>query len=415
MRLIHRKAGAGNVAVPIDALTLMKNFVWRAAPWCLALLLAACGASRGQAPTSSPPLVGVVTAHAQNVPLVKNLVGRLSAFRSADVNARVAGVLLKRAYVEGSEVKKGQLLFEIDPTPLKAALASAEAQLAKDQAILGQARVDFARYQRLYQQKSIAEQIYTDQKFLVQQDEATVKVDQASVQTARINLGYAYVTSPIDGRAGQQQVTEGALVGQGSATLLTTVSQLDPLYVNFTISVNDLNELQTAAERGDIQLTEPNKTTVKVTLPDGTPYTEPGTVDFSAPTVDPSTGSVTLRALLPNPKFRLLPGTYVTLRMALGERHNAFLIPQPAVQRDITGTYVLVVDKDGKVTHRNVTTDGMRGVDWVVTSGVAAGDQIIVSGLQTVQIGAQAKTEPWQPPASAAKATGAAAAASDSK
>jgi len=388
----------------------MKNLVLRTAPWCLALLLTACGKSGTETPAGAPPQVGVVTAQPENAPLVKNLVGRLSAFRSADVNARVAGVLLKRAYVEGSEVKKGQLLFEIDPAPLKAALASAEAQLAKDQAILGQARADLVRYQRLNQQKSIAEQTYTDQKFLVQQDEATVKADQASVQTARINLGYAYVTSPIDGRAGQQQVTEGALVGQGSATLLTTVSQLDPLYVNFTIGVNELNELQTAAESGEIQLTAPNKTTVKVTLPDGTPYAEPGTVDFSAPTVDPATGSVTLRAVLPNPKFRLLPGTYVNLKLALGERHNAFLIPQAAVQRDITGTYVLVVGKDSKVTHRNVATDGTQGVDWVITSGLKTGDQVIVSGLQVVQIGGQAKTEPWQPPASAAKTTAAAAA-----
>jgi membrane fusion protein (multidrug efflux system) len=388
----------------------MKNLVLRTAPWCLALLLTACGKSGDQAPASTPPLVGVVTAQPENAPLVKNLVGRLSAFRSADVNARVAGVLLKRAYVEGSEVKKGQLLFEIDPAPLKAALASAKAQLAKDQAILGQARADFARYQKLYRQKSIAEQVYTDQKFLVAQNEATVKADQAAVETASINLGYAYVTSPIDGRAGQQQVTEGALVGQGSATLLTTVSQLDPLYVNFTIGVNDLNELQAAAERGDIQLTQPKQTTVKVTLPDGTSYPEPGTVDFSAPTVDPSTGTISLRAVLPNPKFRLLPGTYVNLRMALGIRHNAFLIPQAAVQRDITGNYVLIVGKDSKVTHRNVTTDGTHGVDWVVTSGLKAGEQVIVSGLQAVQIGAPAKTERWQAPESTAKATAASSA-----
>ncbi|MGS1115787.1 efflux RND transporter periplasmic adaptor subunit [Castellaniella sp. UC4442_H9] len=384
----------------------MKNFVLRAAPLCLVLLLTACGESSKQAPASPPPQVGVVTAHPSNAPLVRSLVGRLSAFRSADVNARVAGVLLKRAYVEGSEVKKGQLLFEIDPAPLKAALASTEAQLSKDRAILGQAQADFARYQQLHRQKSIAEQTYTDQKFLVQQQEATVKADQASVQMARINLGYAYVTSPIDGRAGQQRVTEGALVGQGSATLLTTVSQLDPLYVNFTLGVNDLNALQMAAEQGDIQLAEPNKTTVKVTLPNGTPYPLPGTLDFSAPTVDPATGSVTLRALLPNPKFRLLPGSYVNLQLALGERHHTFLIPQAAVQRDITGTYVLVVGKDGKVTHHNVATDGTQGLDWVVTSGLDDGDQVIVSGLQTVQVGAQARTEPWQPPAPAAKTAG---------
>lgn len=388
----------------------MKHIVLRATPWCLALLLTACGESKSEAPAPPPPKVGVVTAQAENVPLVKNLVGRLSAFRSADVNARVAGVLLKRAYVEGSEVKKGQLLFEIYPAPLKVALASVTAQQAKDQASLDQARVDLARYQKLNQQKAVAEQIYTNQKFLVRQDEATVQSDQAYVQTARINLGYAYVTSPIDGRAGQQQVTEGALVGQGSATLLTTVSQLDPLYVNFTIGANDLNALQTAAERGDIQLTEPSKTTVKVTLPDSTPYPELGTVDFSAPTVDPSTGSVTLRALLPNPTFRLLPGMYVNLQLALGQRHNAFLIPQAAVQRDITGPYVLVVDKNGKVSHHNVTTNGTQGVNWVITSGLDAGDEVIVSGVQVVQIGAQARTEPWQPSASTAKTTGAASA-----
>ncbi|WP_103035702.1 efflux RND transporter periplasmic adaptor subunit [Castellaniella caeni] len=382
----------------------MKKLVSCLVPCCLALLLTACGQHQDTAAAAPPPLVGVITAHPVSAPLEKQLVGRLSAFRSADVNARVAGVLLKRAYVEGSEVKQGQLLFEIDPAPLKAALASVSAQLAKDQATLAQARTDLARYQRLHQQNAIAEQTYADQKFLVLQQEATVQADQANMQTARINLGYAYVTSPIDGRAGQQQVTEGALVGQGSATLLTTVSQLNPLYVNFTISVNDLTALQQAAERGDIRLTQANKTTVKVTLPDGSAYAAPGTVDFSAPTVDPATGSVSLRALLPNPDFKLLPGSYVRLGLTLGERHNAFLIPLAAVQRDITGTYVLVVGADDKVTHRNVTADGTQGLDWVVTSGLTAGDRVIVSGIQTVQIGAPARTEPWQPPAPAAQA-----------
>ncbi len=391
----------------------MKSFAVRALGCSLALVLAACGEGRDPQPAPPPPTVGVVSAQARNVPLVQNLVGRLSAFRSADVNARVAGVLLKRAYVEGSEVRKGQLLFEIDPAPLKATLASVSAQLAKDQAILAQGRTDLARYEQLYQKKSIAEQIYTDQKFLVQQQEATVKLDEANLQTARINLGYAYVASPIAGRAGQQQVTEGALVGQGSATLLTTVSQLDPLYVNFTMSVTQLDELRNAAERGDVRLSAPNRTTVSVTLPDGTPYPLAGTLDFSAPTVNPATGSVSLRALLPNPKFRLLPGAYVNLQLALGERHNAFLIPQPAVQRDIAGTYVLVADANGKVTHRNVATEGTQGADWVVTSGLATGDQVIVSGLQSVQVGAQAKTEPWRQPVPAAQASGSAASAAD--
>lgn len=354
--------------------------------------------------------MGVITAQAENVPLTRDLVGRLSAFRSADVNARVAGVLLKRAYVEGSEVKKGQLLFEIDPAPLKAALDGALGQLAKDHATLAQARANLARYARLNEQKSIAEQTYSDQKFLVRQVEAAVKIDQANVEMARINLGYAFVKSPIAGRAGEQQVTEGALVGQGGATLLATVSQLNPLYVNFTIGVNDLNDLQAAAARGDIQLKAPNKTTVKVTLPDGTPYAETGSVDFSAPTVNPATGSVALRAVLPNPKFKLLPGSYVNLQLALGERHNAFLVPQPAVQRDVTGPYVLVVGKDGTVSHRPVTTAGTHDTDDVVTAGLESGDQVIVSGLQAVHVGGKARTQPWPRPAARAPLTGGATA-----
>ncbi len=388
----------------------MNALFLRAAAGCLALLLTACSESGNQTPAPPTPKVGVATARMGNVPLTRDLVGRLSAFRSADVNARVAGVLLKRAYVEGSEVKKGQLLFEIDPAPLQAALDGATAQLAKDEATLAQARADLARYTRLHEQQSIAEQTYADQRFVVQQQEAEVKVDQANVQTARINLGHAYVTSPIDGRAGEQQVTEGALVGQGTATLLTTVSQLHPLYVNFTLGVNELDELRAAAERGDIRLSAPNKTTIKVTLPDGTPYAELGTVDFSAPTVNPLTGAVSLRAVLPNPTFRLLPGAYVRLQLALGERHDAFLVPQAAVQRDITGTYVLVAGKDGKVSHHDVTTSGMQGSDWVVTGGLDVGDQVIVSGIQAVQVGAPVKTEPWQSPASASATAGTAAA-----
>lgn len=364
----------------------------------LILLLAACSPNGDPAPAPAPKQVGVMTAQAGSVPLVRHVVGRLSAFRSADVNARVAGVLLKRAYVEGSKVKKGQLLFEIDPEPLKAALAGATAQLAKDQALLAQGRANLERYERLYGAKAVAEQTVLDQKFLVQQQEATVRLDQANIETARIQLGYASVTSPIAGRAGQQQVTEGALVGQGGPTLLTTVSQLDPLYVNFTMSVSELNELRAAAQRGAIQLNAARQTAVQVVLPDGTPYPQAGLLDFSAPTVDPATGSVSLRAVLPNPGSALLPGTYVRLQLLLGERHDAFLLPPAAVQRDITGTYVLLVAKDGTVAHRNVTSPGMHGVDWVVTAGLEAGEQVIVSGLQTVQVGEKVTATPWQPP-----------------
>lgn len=369
---------------------------------CLPIaLLAACSASdQPEAAAPPPPQVGVVTAQPVNVPLVRDVVGRLSAFRSADVHARVAGILLERAYVEGSEVRKGQLLFRIDPQPLKAAFDAASAQLAKDEALLAQARTNLKRYESLLREKAVAEQTVLDQRFLVEQQQATVKLDQARVETARIDLGYASVTAPIAGRAGQQQVTEGALVGQGAPTLLTTVSQLDPLYVNFTMSVGELNALRAAAQRGAVQLSDARQTSVRVALPDGTPYPHAGLLDFSAPTVDPATASVSLRAVLPNPESTLLPGSYVRLRLALGERHDAFVLPPAAVQRDITGTYVLLVDADDTVVHRNVVSPGMHGVDWIVTSGLRAGDRVIVSGLQAAQVGKKAEASAWQPPES---------------
>jgi len=228
-----------------------------------------------------------------------------------------------------------------------------------------------------------------------------VQAARANVETARINLGYASVTSPIDGRAGQQQVTEGALVGNGDATLLTTVDQIDPLYVNFTLSVSELDQMRSAQGKGHVTLSQTDKTPVQITLPDGTAYAEQGTLDFSDTSVDPSTGSVNLRAVIPNPAHQLLPGMYVTLKAKLGEQHGVFLVPQPAVQRDTTGAYVLAMGKDGKVARHNVTTGSMSGPDWIVTGGLAAGEQVIVSGIQNVKEGAPAKATPWQPQAAA--------------
>jgi membrane fusion protein (multidrug efflux system) len=229
-----------------------------------------------------------------------------------------------------------------------------------------------------------------------------VQQAQANVQTARINLGYASVTSPIDGRAGKQQVTEGALVGQGEATLLTTVDQIDPLYVNFTLGVSELDQMRSAQAAGNVTLAADNRASVAVSLPDGRAYNHQGTVDFSDTTVNPATGSVDLRAKVPNPEHRLLPGMYVTLKAQLGEQHKVFEIPQPALQRDTAGAYVLVVGKDGKVLRRNVTADQVSGNNWIVTDGLAANDQVIVSGLQTVKEGAPAKAEPWKQDAAGA-------------
>jgi membrane fusion protein (multidrug efflux system) len=380
----------------------MKSPYLRAPALCLGLLaLTACGKHPQGPMQMPPPQVGVISAEPQNEPLTKDLVGRLSAFRSADVRARVAGVLLKRDYTEGSDVKKGQLLFEIDPAPLKAALAAAEASLAQAQATYTNARVNAQRARDLAPRGYISKSDLDNALASERTAAAAVQAAQANVQTARINLGYANVTSPIDGRAGQQQVTEGALVGSGSATLLTTVDQIDPLYVNFTMSVADMEQLRQAQSSGGVTLAKPDQASVQVTLPDGSVYAEPGTLDFTAATVDPSTGAMDLRAQIPNPKHSLLPGMYVTLQAKLGEQHKVFLIPQAAVLRDTVGAYVFVVDSNGTVKRHDVTASSMSGGNWVITSGLAAGDQVVVSGVQNVRDGAPAKASPWQPQAAA--------------
>jgi membrane fusion protein, multidrug efflux system len=207
------------------------------------------------------------------------------------------------------------------------------------------------------------------------------------------------VRAPISGRAGKQQVTEGALVGQGDATLLTTIDQIDPIYVNFTLSVTDLEDMRRANAAGKATLAATDKAEIRLSLPNGSEYGEKGTLDFSDTTVDPATGAVSLRGQIPNPDHGLLPGMYVTIRATLGQQHDVFNVPQAALQRDATGPYVLVVGGDGNVARKDVVTDAARGGNWIVTSGVAAGDQVIVSGIQRAKPGQPAKGTPWQPPA----------------
>ncbi len=353
--------------------------------------LAACG-KQAPPPAPPPPEVGVVAVKPANVPLQKDLVGRLAAYRSADVRARVPGVLQRRAYAEGSDVRKGQLLFVIDPAPLRAALSQAQASLAQAQASYTNAKVAADRARQLAPTNFISKSDLDNALAAERSAAAAVQAGKASVDSARINLGYASVVSPIDGRAGKQQVTEGALVGQGDATLLTTVDQIDPLYVNFSLSVAELEQVR-AAQRGHAQ----GKTQVQILLPDGTPYERMGELDFSGDVVDPATGAIALRAQLPNPDKILLPGTYVTLKATLGEQQNVFLVPQAAVQRDATSAYVLVVGQDGKVVRKDIVTERAQGNDWVVQRGLASGDQVIVSGLQKAQAGQPAKATPWQP------------------
>ncbi|MGS1118820.1 efflux RND transporter periplasmic adaptor subunit [Rhodanobacter sp. UC4437_H4] len=362
---------------------------------CL-LVLAGCGKSTGNGPPQMPPPeVGVVTVQPQNSPLTRDLVGRLSAYRSADVRARVAGVLLKRDYEEGTDVTRGQLLFQIDPAPLQAELNAAKASLAQAQASWTNNKVTAQRVRELAPKGYVSKADLDNALAAERSSAAAVQAARANVETARINLGYANVTAPIAGRAGQQQVTEGALVGSGAATLLTTVEQIDPLYVNFTLSVESLENMRQAQSEGNVTLAGQNKASVRITLPDGSTYAEPGTVDFSAATVNPATGSVDLRATIPNPKHKLLPGMYVTLQANLGQRHKVFVLPQQAVQRDTTGAYVMTVGADNKVVRKDVTTADMRDGDWVISGGLKAGDKVVVSGIQNVKEGEPAKPSPW--------------------
>ncbi|WP_266182657.1 efflux RND transporter periplasmic adaptor subunit [Dyella humicola] len=382
----------------------MKSSSLRTPLLCLGLLsLAACGKGKEQAPQMPPPEVGVVKVQPQTEPLRKSLVGRLSPYRSGDVRARVSGLLLKRVYVEGSDVKQGQLMFEIDPAPYQAALNADLANLAAAKATYANAHVQAERDRALVPKGFVSKAQLDADEATERSSAAAVLQAEAVVQTARVNLSYTKITAPINGRSGQQQVTEGAIVGSSTAdtganaTLLTTVDQLDPLYVNFTVSVADLDRLRRAQNAGKVTLAEQNKATVAVTLPDGSVYDQQGTLDFSDTTVNPSTGAVNLRAQLPNPNRTLLPGQYVTIDANLGEQHNVFLVPQAALLRDTAGAYTMVVGADGKVVRKDVTASDTSGTSWVVTNGLQAGDQVVVSGLQRVKEGAPAKAAPWQP------------------
>jgi membrane fusion protein (multidrug efflux system) len=359
----------------------------------LLLLLGACARSQPP-PAPPPPQVGVVVVHAQPVPLTRNLVGRLSATRSADVRARVAGVLLKRVYVEGSDVRAGQPLFQIDPAPLRSALDGALAALAQAQASATNAHIAAQRTRELAPSGLVSRSDLDNAEATERSTAAAVEQAKAAVGTARINLGYATVTAPISGRAGQQGVTEGALVGQGTATLLTTVEQIDPIYVNFDEPAVDIERLRRAQAAGNVTLARGNQVSVQLTLPDGTPYAQRGTLDFLDVSVDPATGAVALRGIIPNPEHQLLPGMFVGVRLTSAEVNRAFLVPQAGLQRDAKGPYALLAGADDKVVQKRVTVETLEGANWIVTAGLADGDRVIVSGTQSARPGATVAAVP---------------------
>ena len=367
--------------------------------------LAACGdklpSAQAQGAGMPPPEVSVVTVQPERIVVASELPGRVEATRIAQVRARVAGIVLKRAFEEGSEVKAGEVLYRIDPAPFQATFNSAQATLSKAQANLAQATLKVQRYKPLVETNAISKQEYDDAVTAQKQAEADVAAAKAAQETARLNLGYATVTAPISGRIGRAQVTEGALVGQGEATPLATIQQLDPIYVTLSQSSAELLRLKQALANGQLKSVGKDRATVTLVTDDGRPYPHPGKLLFSDVTVDETTGSVSLRALFPNPERFLLPGMYARARIEQAVDEQALTVPQQAVTRSADGAAVLVVGQDGKVVARPVKTGSAYNNKWVITDGLKAGDRVIVEGLQKAKPGATVKPVPWKAAATA--------------
>jgi membrane fusion protein (multidrug efflux system) len=351
------------------------------------------GAAGGQMP---PPEVAVVTVQTQAVPMVSELPGRLEASRVAQVRARVPGVVQQRLFTEGSDVKAGQALFKIDASTYEAALQSAQAAQAKAEANLSQASALLERYQPLQVAKAISPQEFLTAQVAQRQAQADVATAKAAVKTAQINLSYANITSPISGRIGRSLVTEGALVGQGEVTQLATVQQVNPLYLNFTQPANEALALKRALATGSLKKNG-NAAEVRVVLDDGSEYALPGKLLFTDLSVDTTSGQVNLRAEIPNPQGTLLPGLYVRVRLAQAEVDGGLMLPQQAVTRGATGDVAMVVDAQGMVTPRPVKLGGALGNQWVVLSGLKAGEQVMVEGFQKLKPKSPVKAVPWLP------------------
>jgi len=352
-------------------------------------IVAACGGRSAGPQAPGPVEVGVVTITPAPLTLTRELPGRTSAFRVAEVRARVNGIVQKRLFVEGSDVKEGQKLFLIDPAPYAAALDRAKAALARAEATLGNARVQAARNAELIKTNVVSQQDHDNAMAALKTAEADVAAAQAAEQTARIDFGYTTVTAPVSGRIGRSAVTEGAYVQAAQASLLATVQQIDPLYVDLTQSADEVLKLRRDLASGKLQGSGKGQARVRLVTDDGREYAQPGTLQFTDVTVDVGTGSIALRALFPNPKGELLPGMFVRARLEEGVSPQALLVPQVGVTRDQKGVPVaMVVNAERKVERRQLTTDRAVGNAWLVTDGIRAGDQVIVEGLQKVRPGA---------------------------
>lgn len=360
---------------------------------CLSLMGCKDEKTGAQAPTVPAVEVAVEIVTPQKVLYTTELAGRTSGFQIAEVRPQVSGIIQKRFFEEGADVKAGDVLYQIDPATYQASYDSAKGDLAKAQAAANMDQLTVKRYQKLLGTKYISQQDYDTAVATAQQSNAAVVAAKAAVETARINLAYTKVTSPISGRIGKSAVTEGALVQNGQTTALATVQQLDPIYVDVTQSSNDFLRLK--QELADGRLKQENgKAKVELVTNDGLKYPQAGTLEFSDVTVDQTTGSITLRAIFPNPDHTLLPGMFVRARLEEGVNPDALLVPQQGVTRTPRGdASVMVVGEGDKVEVRQVTASQAIGDKWLVTDGLKTGDRVIVTGLQKIKPGVQVKAQ----------------------
>ncbi len=377
----------------------------------VAMTLSACGPQAATPGATAagmppPPPVGVITVAPTRVTIGTELPGRLEALRSAQVRARVAGIVQKRLFVEGSLVKAGQPLFTLDSGSWRAALITAEATVARADAAVAQAQAQVERYEPLVTARAISQQEWLATQTALKQVQAEAAGARAGVSNARINLGYATITAPIAGRIGRAQQSEGALVGPADPTPLALIQQTDALYINFTQSAGDVMKLRREIESGKLRRVGQDAVEVRVVLEDGSVYPQPAKLLFADPTVDAATGQLTLRAEVPNPGNTLLPGLFVKVRFNDAVSDNAVLVPQQAVTRDVGGDTVQLIGPDNKPVSRTVKIGGASpsalGTAWVVLEGLAAGDRVIVDGFQKMRPGAPVTPVPWTPGAPAA-------------
>lgn len=374
----------------------VQRIATRAIGVALLFAMAGCGKKEGSAPPPPGPVeVGVIRVAPSPVTLTRELPGRTSAYRIAEVRARVSGIVLKRLFTEGSDVKEGDILYQIDPAPYQAALDSAKGSLARAEADAASARLQSDRYKDLIAAKAVSQQDYDNALSAAKAGDAGVAAAQAAVEVAKINLGYTDVAAPIAGHIGRSQVTEGAYVQQGTATLLATIQQIDQLYVDVNQSTSEVLRMKKELESGQLKNIGKGEARVTLLLEDGSEYSEPGRLEFADVTVDPTTGSIGLRAVFPNPRRELLPGMFVRARLEEGVNPSAILVPQTAVTRNQQGQGVtMVVGADSKVEARTLITDRAIGDQWLVQSGLKAGDQVIVNNLQKIRPGAPVKPVP---------------------